>query len=65
MRETHPLAAEPRRGAKLAAFGLLHTDATHPTAHPALRHGSPHRSNDAALTWLTLTPLALDRKSVV
>ena len=59
MRETHPLAAEPRRGASLAAFGLLHTGATHPTAHPAVRHGSPHRSNDAALTWLTLTALAL------
>ena len=53
------MAAGSRRGASLAAFGLLHTGATHPTAHPAVRHGSPHRSNDAALTWLTLTALAL------
>ena len=67
MRETQPLAAEPRRGASLAAFGLLPTGAAHPAARLASPQASPQASpgtspatsNRAALSWLTLTALAL------
>ena len=59
MGETQPLANVLRSGASLAAFGLQHPGAADRTAHLAVRHASPEVANPAALSWLTLTALAL------